>query len=169
MRSILIGLVVVLVALGAFVFIARATSKPVDGIPCDLSEQVTYHVHAHLTIVLAGSRKLVYPPAGVGIHPEHLCLYWLHTHDATGVIHIEAGHRISPTLGQFFDIWGQPLSRTTVGRYTAASGAERVYLGQALYHGNPREIVLRNHTQITIELGPPYMKPPYFDFSVYGL
>ena len=64
-------------------------------------------------------------PAGVGIPgPQQVmdgfveggrCLYWLHTHDSTGVVHIESPVQRGYTLGQFFDVWGRPLSATQVG------------------------------------------------------
>jgi hypothetical protein len=41
-------------------------------------------------------------------------MYWIHTHDSTGWIHVEAPRKIRATLGQFFDVWGQPLSREKV-------------------------------------------------------
>src|ERR1700730_1497857 len=39
--------------------------QTVDGIPCQAMETTTYHVHAHLTVLVDGSKKEV--PAGVGI------------------------------------------------------------------------------------------------------
>ena len=167
MRRIALALILLIALLVAGVAIARLTARTIAGIPCDVSEQVAYHVHAHLTIVDRG-RLLNDPPANVGIHPEHLCLYWLHTHDASGIIHIEAPHRIVPTLGMFFDIWGQPLSRRQVGPLTAGRGqALRVYVGHIRYRGNPRSIRLYNHTAITIEVGPPYIPPPPANFLGY--
>ena len=156
------GFLVLIVA--AFVAFARLTSRSVDSIGCDPTENVTYHVHAHLTIMDRG--KISYPPAGVGIHPEHLCLYWLHTHLPYGVIHIEAPHRFTPTLGQFFDIWGEPLSRTQVWTFHVGPGESmKVYVDRKPYPGNPRDIPLFNHTAVTIEIGPPFKPAPIPDFS----
>ena len=42
-----------------------ATGAMVDGIRCQASEQVAYHIHAHLAIYVSGSRRVV--PAGIGI------------------------------------------------------------------------------------------------------
>ena len=44
------------------------------------------------------------------------CFYEIHTHDATGVIHLHAnaGANRPLTLGQVFDVWGQPLTRDNV-------------------------------------------------------
>ena len=149
----------ILVACGG-IAVARLTSRSIDGISCDFSEGAAYHVHAHLALIVAG-RVVDGPPADTGIHLEHLCLYWLHTHDATGIIHIEAPHRFSPTLGNFFDIWGRPLSRRRVAAYAVGPGQTlRVYVGPLLYSGDPRSIPLYEHTKVTLEIGPPFITPP---------
>ncbi len=94
---------------------------PVDGIPCETSEQVAMHVHTHLTVIVRG--KVVQVPEYIGFAPSAgtICLYWLHTHDASGIIHIEAADASAPsggpyTLGMFFDIWGQHSAQTKWGR-----------------------------------------------------
>ena len=47
----------------------------------------------------------LYPiPANVGIIPEK-CIYWLHTHDNSGLIHIESPIKRNFTLGDFLQIW----------------------------------------------------------------
>jgi hypothetical protein len=165
MRRAFLALGLVFLVVAGLIGIARATSPTVDGIPCEFGEGAGYHVHAHLTIVLAGSGKLVHPPANTGIETLHLCLFWLHTHDDSGIIHIEAPHKISLTLGQFFDIWGQPLSRSRVWDYPTSPSRLRVYVGSKRYAGDPRSIRLGFHTAVTIELGPPYISPPKPNFS----
>jgi hypothetical protein len=42
-----------------------ATGATVDGIACQASEQVDYHIHSHLAIYASGARQAV--PAGIGI------------------------------------------------------------------------------------------------------
>jgi hypothetical protein len=138
-------------------------APPIDGIPC-AAEMLTYHVHAHLTILDHG--KPVPVPAGLGIDAAHTCLYWLHTHDATGVIHVEAPHPTQLTLGQFFDIWGKPLSAKQVGDVKVGSGRQmRVYVDLQPYAGDPRRIQLRAHTTITIEIGAPFSPPQRYSFN----
>jgi hypothetical protein len=124
-----------------------ATGATVDGIKCQTSEQVAYHVHAHLAIYASGDPQAV--PAGIGI-PGGKCLYWLHTHDATGVIHVESPAQRTYTLGQFFDIWGQPLSTTQVGR---ATGNVTVFLNGKRFSGDPRSIKLTPHALIQLDVG----------------
>jgi hypothetical protein len=147
------------IALAAGLFaVLRATSPTVDSIPCETSEQLTYHVHAYLSIVDRG--KVTHPPASVGINLTHLCLFWVHTHDDSGIIHIEAPHRITPTLGQFFAVWGKKLSRTQVGDIAVSPAQKlRAYVGKKPYNGDPNSIILRDHEAITIEIGPPFRPP----------
>jgi hypothetical protein len=78
-----------------------STTPAIDGIKCGPTEGTSYHVHSHLSIFDQG--RPVQVPAQTGIGST--CLYWVHTHDTTGVIHIEAPVRAKPTLGAFFDIW----------------------------------------------------------------
>src|SRR5947209_18503234 len=160
MRRFLLALFILIVVVTGGIALARITSTPIDGISCDFAEASTYPVHAHPAIIVGG-KEVAGPPANTGIHFEHLCLYWLHTHDTSGIIHIEAPHRISPTLGNFFDIWGQPLSRQRVADHLVGVGqALRIYVGPTLFSGNPRTIPLYEHTKVTLENVPPFAAPP---------
>jgi hypothetical protein len=101
-------------------------------------------------------------PANIGIDLQHQCLYWLHTHDDTGIIHIESPDARTFTLGQFFDIWGQPLSPSRAG---PLKGQLTVFVGKKRFTGDPRKLVLKPHELITIEQGrtvppPPFTFPP---------
>ena len=137
---------------------ATPTGATVDGIACQTSEQVAYHIHAHLTIYASGARQVV--PAGIGIPgPQQVidgfvaggkCLYWLHTHDATGVVHIESPVRRVYTLGQFFDVWGRPLSDTQVG---GATGHVTAFVNGKRIADGPRSIKLTPHAVIQLDVG----------------
>ncbi len=74
----------------------------IQGVQCDPTEGSVFHVHAHLDIIV--DSKQVTIPAGIGIKPNE-CLYWLHTHDTSGVIHIESPTQTTFTLGQFVQVW----------------------------------------------------------------
>ena len=104
----------------------RPPGRPSTGVGCDASEQVVYHIHAHLSVFVNGAARQV--PAAIGIPGAQAqntptgpfiasgsCFYWLHTHAADGIIHIESPVQRTYTLGDFFDIWGQPLSTSQVG------------------------------------------------------
>src|SRR3990172_7805977 len=59
---------------------------PIAGIPCEPGEQLVYHVHAHLAIRIRGVAEVV--PTVIGL--RETCVYWLHTHATSGLIHLEA-------------------------------------------------------------------------------
>jgi hypothetical protein len=131
----------------------------IDGISCQ-PEHLESHYHAHLTMLRNGKRVTV--PAFIGIDFKHQCLYWLHTHDATGIMHIESPDTRTYTLGQWFDVWGKPLSKTQAN---TLKGNLKFFIGDRQYTGDPRAIVLKPHELITIQQGkvvppPPFTFPP---------
>jgi hypothetical protein len=140
-----------------------ASDAPIiDGIPCS-AEDITYHVHAFLEIYDRGQQIPV--PANTGI-VDNTCLYWLHTHDNSGEIHIEEPKQTRLSLGNFFDIWHQPLSKTQVATaHTSFSTSMRISVDKHPYYGNPRNIVFHPHELITIEVGPPWVSPSIFNFG----
>jgi hypothetical protein len=147
--------------------------EQIDGITCQTGEQLAFHIHAHLRIVVRGHSQQV--PAGIGIAPPHeveltpagrfvagsSCFMWLHTHAADGVIHIESPVERTYTLGEFFDIWDQPLSRHRVG---PARGAVTALFNGRVFTGNPRKIPLLAHGQIELEVGHPLVAPERIAF-----
>lgn len=130
---------------------------PVDNIYCDSLEQTAYHIHAHLTIYING--QLVAVPQGVGIAPDQSCLYWLHSHTGDGVLHIEAPRKVSPTLGDFLDIWGQEFSSLSYRNELASSAGWTVYVDGKPVTSNFNQLVLQEHMIITIAYNSPNIKP----------
>jgi hypothetical protein len=147
---------------------ARAQSMmgglPIDGIRCDTMEGAVEHIHTHLQIFNRGRKVVV--PAQVGIMPIAGCLYWLHTHDTSGTIHIESPVVRTFTLGQFFDIWDQRLSRSQAASARAPRGRSlRITIDGRAWSGDPRAIPLRDHEEIVIQSGPPFGTPHGADWS----
>lgn len=144
------------VALAPFAAGAQSSSgRPVDGIACQAMEGAVFHIHQHLAIFDHGTPVEV--PAQIGI--TNTCLYWVHTHSADGIIHVEAPQFRTFTLANVFDVWGQPLSPTTVASAHVGRGQLHVFVNGKPYAGDPRKIELAQHTDITLEAGPPYKKP----------
>ena len=162
-RKLIIGSVVLL----ASTHVANASAqvlnagRPIAGISCDAMEGSRIHIHQHLVILDHG--KPVDVPFDVGRPQTARCLYWLHTHTPDGIIHIEAPAERKFTLGDFFEIWGQPLSRRQAA---AATGTKKVplkiWVDGKVYTGDPRKIILASRTDITIMAGPPFAKPTLF-------
>ena len=135
----------------------------VNGIRCAPVEQLAYHIHAHLAVFVNG--RLYQLPAGIGIPGSVAeatqygpvaaggkCFYWLHTHTADGVIHIESPTDRVYTLGDFFDEWNQPLSASQVGNVHGRISA--------FFNGKPwskdlRSIPLLPHALIQFNIGEP--------------
>jgi hypothetical protein len=129
----------------------------VDAIPCT-AEALQVHYHAHIWLLRDGRPVTV--PAGIGINPEAGCLYYLHTHTPDGVIHIESPAQRPFSLGEFFDVWHQPLSNTQAA---TLSGPLRFFVGRRRITGDPRKLVLQPHMRIAIEQGRA-VPPPAFTF-----
>lgn len=129
------------------------------GIPCEASEQIAYHVHAHLNIRFGGVLQPV--PANIGIQPT--CFSWLHTHAAFGVIHVEAAEERPFSLGSFFDVWGQALGPGQVLDHVVAPGESvRVFVDGVPFEGDPRSVPLRDLEAIEVQVGPEALDPlPY--------
>jgi len=93
------------------------------------------------------------------------CLYWLHTHAADGIIHVEAPAKENFTLGQFFDIWNQPLSSTQLG---PDRGPVVVFENGKRLDGDPRATPLSPHATIQLDVGSPPVPFQPFTFKVTG-
>ena len=139
--------------------------QPVDGVPCESGEQLVFHIHAHIYILSDGISQPVSKNIGIVGDPLPRCFYWLHTHDRSGLIHMEAPRQQTFTLGQFFDTWGQPLTATQVVKLVVPAGQPpTVYVDGKAYVGDLRLIELKRHTQVVIELGK-IVNPPAYDFG----
>ena len=141
-----------------------ASALTVDGIQCNTIEQLLFHIHAHLDIFVNG--QLIYIPPQIGIIPDK-CIYWLHTHDGTGIIHIESPVKRDFTLGQFFDIWSKKLNNSSeFANIFGGKNIPEVYVnGQKVTGINYREIKLHAHDEIALVYGkPPDTIPSRYDF-----
>jgi len=86
---------------------------------------------------------------------------WLHAHAADGVVHIESPVERTYTLGELFDIWGQPLTR---GRVGPARGTVTALFDGRVFTGDPRRIPLLAHSQVELEVGRPLVAPEEISF-----
>jgi hypothetical protein len=151
--------------------------QTVDGISCQGGEQTLFHIHTHLTIFVNGTPLQI--PAGVGISSPQTqqtsagpyvgsgaCFSWLHTHASDGIIHIESPVQRTFTLGNFFDVWGQPLSANQVG---PVRGPVTAFYNGKHYIGNPQNIPLGRYTQIQLDVGHPLIAPETISWAGLGL
>ena len=136
------------------------------------------HDHVHLDVLVDG-RKVTVPP-GVGLaeptdngpckpptpavsecnagdfYTAFVANSPLHTHSASGMIHIEADRPGRYTLGQFFDEWGVRFSETCLGAYCTGGGKElAVFVAGRRVDGAFRSVVLGNREEIAVVFGDP--------------
>ena len=123
------------------------------GLPMLGSEGSTEHIHVHLDILVDG--KAVTVPELVGIDENAGTISPLHTHDTSGVIHIESPQVSTFSLGQFFTEWNVTLSATQLGGYTTGNGNTlRAYVNGKLITGDPAAITFTAHDEIALVYGP---------------
>lgn len=149
--------------------------QPVDGLSCygprnQSNLEYIYHAHSHLAIYKDGVRLAIPQLIGVVGNDEVFsttCFYPLHTHDMTGTLHIEPLNYDRQTLGQFFNIWGQPLTRTNVAGQLNTPVVVYVRDGGNLriYQGDPAAIELKSYRSIVIQLGTPLTEVPSFELA----
>ena len=92
--------------------------------PCLGSEALFLHIHPYLRIIIDGKNVTI--PGAIGIeNPNPIepsnwgevysgssasCFEPVHTHDSSGLIHIESPDNQNYTLGDFFNIWAHTYS-----------------------------------------------------------
>jgi len=142
----------IIIPIAIAVTITLLLSSSMSSVPTS-SNKMVLHNHATLNVTYNGQTQLV--PQNIGI-AENPLLYGdhsldkygmqgmspLHTHDASGTIHVESNTKRDFTLGEFLDIWkGLDVNDKTV---------------QATVNGNPvsdyRNIILNNGDSISLNI-----------------
>jgi hypothetical protein len=114
-------------------------------------EGTVVHIHQHLDLYVSGRRVTV--PANIGIDPGHF-FSPLHTHDTSGIIHVESATQSAFSLGQFFAVWGVPLSARRIGTLATSGTARlRAWVNGKPLAADPTRIVLAPHQEIVIAYG----------------
>lgn len=146
--------------------------SPRDGMSCVGTEGAGQHIHSYLSIYVNGQPVPVTPNAG--ILTDQQCLYSLHVHQGiNNVIHVESPDANAIyTLGAFFDIWGHPLTATSIGTPVGDYKVDKdhamtIYIfdangKQTQYKGNPMDIQLKAHETIVILYNSPNVTPKAF-------
>jgi hypothetical protein len=129
------------------------------GLPQLGTEGQVVHIHQHLDLWVNGTKVKV--PAGVGIQPGSY-LTTLHTHDDTGIIHVESPVNRRFSLGEFFGVWGVRLDKSCISDLcdnTTGNGV-KMWVNGKRYVGNPANLELKSHQEIALVFGKPPAKIP---------
>lgn len=190
-----VGAALVIILLAVFIFnvangnktktptgLQPASGQAVDGMVCQANETLVYHIHSALQVYIDGAQVtvpegagIVGPPGTGGLASNGLttCLYPLHVHQgAPNLVHIEAPAPRTYTLGNFFDIWGQKLSDTSIMDKPIDATHKLVIQvydenGKLLktYDGKPQEFPLADRQTVVMAYNsPPNFKPSLFDW-----
>jgi hypothetical protein len=142
----------------------RTGTTVYDGVGC--ASAVNYHIHAMLSIYKDDVRLAL--PSNIGRNSA--CDYGMHTHNGTGVVHIETAVPTIYTLGQFFAEWGQALSASSVA---GLPGKPTYYIieNQKItpFTGDPATIALNAHREVLIVTGKAPTEVPNFEWNSSGL
>lgn len=117
--------VLILVILGAaFGLIFWGNRQPESGVEditqmCIQHQNLRLHIHPHLKIVIKGEEEPI--PANIGIVSPS-CFRPIHTHDASGTLHLELPRPREVKLGEFFLIWGRQFNSNQI--FDHQNGAE---------------------------------------------
>lgn len=151
--------------------------QTVDGIPClPTMAESNYHIHVFVGIIMNGREVALPDGLGMknpgadsgGVTSSASCFYYLHTHDAAGIVHVEDPSSASRTtslhtLGQVFAIWGHSLSGWTIytsGQQYRGQGPQAVSnTTYTRYGGSPASLPLYAHEVIWLESGTPTFGP----------
>jgi hypothetical protein len=124
------------------------------GLPMLGAEGQVLHIHSHLDVFVDG--KAVTVPAEIGIDVPKQQISPLHTHDTSGVVHIESPVKADFTLGQFMTEWNVPISKDAIGTLKVGDGKElHVYVNGKEQAGDPASLKLAAHDEIAVVYGAP--------------
>jgi hypothetical protein len=152
-------------AVGAAIVLSPPPPLPHGIQPGEIVSNNPMHIHTKLIVVSDGTERII--PSNIGIQQgiwashdlDHFLdtregaqgqLSPLHTHDSSGLIHVEASVTRGFTLGEFFAVWGQPLGPNQVWDLVA----DQHHQLSLKVDGNPaanwENIVLRDGMQVVI-------------------
>jgi hypothetical protein len=113
--------------------------------------QEKFHIHAMVRLYVNG---LLAPLAAeIGLDPAQGIESSMHTHDGTGIVHMEAPHPFAYTLGDFFQVWGVKLGPEQVGGLKGLGGDHLHFYLNGKPLTDPAALVLHRNDSIVIGYG----------------
>jgi hypothetical protein len=98
---------------------AKAAGLEVAGM-----EGAALHTHQHLSVTVDGEPVPV--PANIGVDVQQGGMSALHTHDSSGIVHVESATVEPFTLGQLFTQWGVALGAHQIAGYVDGKNGRHV-------------------------------------------
>ena len=124
---------------------------------------IAFHIHAVLFVYINGKQTTV--PANLGIDPQGRFIAALHTHDTSGVVHMEATRPYPFTLGEFINIWGVDFSDHNLGAYKAGNGNVLQLWVNGKQVADPVNYQMKAHDVMVLGYGKPGSFPHQRSFN----
>lgn len=128
------------------------------------AEGTVLHIHQHIDIIVNGQNIII--PADIGIGTGFISP--MHTHDASGILHVESPVQKDFTLGQFFTEWGVKLDSNCIATF-CSDGSHKFIVGiNGQPVSDPANYVVKAHDEIEIWYGPKTENPtliPSYTFT----
>jgi hypothetical protein len=121
------------------------------GLP-GLNEQI-FHIHALLHVYVNG--KPVTVPANIGLKEPTGPFSPIHTHDTSGIVHMEADQEYPFTIGEFFAVWGVKFSNDQLGPYKSKGDEKLSVYVNGKKVSDPVNYVMKEHDVISVGYGKP--------------
>ena len=106
----------------------------------------------HLSIVIDGQTQTV--PGGIGLPLGQVGEEPIHTHNTSGLIHVESTENLPFRLQDFFRVWGRTFSRNDILDHATGAG-EKITM---TVNGRPSQafgsLLLKKDQQVVIHYGP---------------
>jgi len=146
----------------------QTDGTPIGNFTCVLNPTHAFLQVAHVSIMLNNEPLAL--PGNIGASPtgNTHCFYTVHTHNSSGKVHVTPTVAGTYTLGNFFDIWKQPLTNTNVAGITGlpieifiTDGTTTTKVEEADW----MNIEMKDHRQITISVGTEVTEIPNFTWT----
>jgi hypothetical protein len=146
----------------------QTDGSPIGRFNCVINPPQALAFRAHLSILVNNEPQKIPLYLGASPRPPTHCFFAIHTHDSSGRIHVTPAAPGTFTLGDLFEIWGQPLTNTNVAGITGLP--VEIYVtddGTTIKIDDTEwaNIELRPHREITIGLGTPLTEIPNFRWT----
>ncbi len=116
MITIVVAVVLIAIIVTTVLFYPRPGPDPVQ-LPSYLSHCVTgslvIHSHPTLAITISGV------PQTLPVTYSDSCQQPIHTHDSSGILHVETDQNVNYTLGDWFLLWGYYSRSTTIATFNS--------------------------------------------------
>lgn len=146
----------------------QTDGSPIGQFNCVFNPPQALSFRMHLSILVNNEHLMIPWYLGASRQPPTHCFYVTHTHDSSGRIHVTPAEPGPVTLGELFQIWGQPLTNTNVAGITGlpvevyvTDDGMTVKVEDTDWSG----IELLPHREITIGLGTPLLEIPNFTWA----